>query len=1045
MSASGGAIPITPEYLLQALQAASSQSPELVQNASNQLKNWEKERGFWTLLQDAFLDRSLPLELRWIAVITLKQGVDKFWRKAAANSINKEEKTHIRSRLISSSIDELQPQLAVQNAVIIAKIARLEYPLDWPEVFTELTAIIRDSSQSISAEALVNGDASPLRLTRALSILLHVVKELATGRLVKTRANLQKVTPEIFKVLGRVYVQFVEVWPNLLSQQPSSPRTADVMTISLLTLKIMRRLMIAGYEFPNRMDEVVEFWGISSTQVWNFLNMESAIPGSNAAIMKLLRKHVINMGKLFHDLSTSHPAAFALMPRMLQLLGSYWEVIVAYGDMLAEQSKNMDVNGGVVVSEDSDAEERRVFREKIALQGMLLFRSCTKMIFNPVSTFKYRHQKEKDENKKATELLKTQLFTPTTIRHCMEVLVTKYFMLRPVDLEGWNEDPEAWSEQWENSVDSYEFLIRPCAEKLFMDLVVNYKSLADPLMNVFNTLPSISNDDILTKDAIYTAVGLAAPVLHPYMDFDQFLINTLVNEVQIGQQGYNILRRRTAILIGQWVSVKISEAARPVMYQIFQHLLAKEDPLNDLVVRLSAARSLKRCIYEWEFKIEGFLPFADDLFSKLMVLMDDVEQTDTRMGVLDVIGAIVERLEFRVADYAERIVRILPPLWEQTGDEHLFKQAILSIFTKLVAAMKGDSLRYHGMVVPLIRFSVQPESGMQVYLLEDALDLWDVTIKSTPTPVSQDLLDLVQYLLPCVELGTMTLKRVLDIIEGYVLLAPAEMIENYRVPMFNAFSSLLNELKPEFNGIVTNVVEIVIRAAEAMGGQQALNVVSAELVRSGFLRTVFEGIEGCWKAAQTTGPNRKYATLNPLVLTDYFMVLGRIALAGSGWFVEVIRIMAGEQGVERMMGWVLEEWFRHFGNIGHPKARKLNCLALTKLLETNERWILVKLQDLMTVWTDVIGELTEDAARENDALIYWLPDDSETPETPEKARRRQFAQSDPVHTLNVKEFVKHHLEKVQAENGGSEVFARDWLANVDKEVVTDFGKLGVYA
>lgn len=33
--------------------------------------------------QDAFLDRSLPVELRWIAIITLKQGVDKYWRKTA--------------------------------------------------------------------------------------------------------------------------------------------------------------------------------------------------------------------------------------------------------------------------------------------------------------------------------------------------------------------------------------------------------------------------------------------------------------------------------------------------------------------------------------------------------------------------------------------------------------------------------------------------------------------------------------------------------------------------------------------------------------------------------------------------------------------------------------------------------------------------------------------------------------------------------------------------------------------------------------------------
>ena len=293
----------------------------------------------------------------------------------------------------------------------------------------------------------------------------------------------------------------------------------------------------------------------------------------------------------------------------------------------------------------------------------------------------------------------------------MEILVTKYFTLRPSDLEGWAEDPEGWNEQWENAVESYEFLIRPCAEKLFNDLVVNYKEvLAQPLMGVFGSIESIAKDDILMRDAIYTAVGLAASVLHQNLNFDQFVNETLSNEVQISQPGYNIIRRRVAILIGQWVPIKISVETRPTLYKIMQHLLNREDPLNDLVVRLTAAHNLKRCIDEWDFRLEAFLPFADDIFHKLMGLISECEQTETRMGLLDVIGMVVDRLEHRVAPYAEQIVQILPPLWEQTGDEHLFKQAILSILTKLIGAMKDKSVQYHNMVIPLIRYSLEPGS-----------------------------------------------------------------------------------------------------------------------------------------------------------------------------------------------------------------------------------------------------------------------------------------------------------------------------------------------
>lgn len=89
------------------------------------------------------------------------------------------------------------------------------------------------------------------------------------------------------------------------------------------------------------------------------------------------------------------------------------------------------------------------------------------------------------------ELLKSELLNEHILINCMEVLVTKYFMLRKGDLEGWEEDPEAWSMAWEDASESWEFLIRPCAEKLFMDLVAHEKTkLAGPLKQVFDSCSS---------------------------------------------------------------------------------------------------------------------------------------------------------------------------------------------------------------------------------------------------------------------------------------------------------------------------------------------------------------------------------------------------------------------------------------------------------------------------------------------------------------------------------------------------------------------------
>lgn len=48
-----------------------------------------------------------------------------------------------------------------------------------------------------------------------------------------------------------------------------------------------------------------------------------------------------------------------------------------------------------------------------------------------------------------------------------------------------------------------------------------------------------------------------------------------------------------------------------------------------------------------------------------------------------------------------------------------------------------------------------------------------------------------------------------------------------------------------------------------------------------------------------------------------------------------------------------------------------------------------------------------------------------------------------MHAVNVVEFIKHHLARVQGENGGPDRFREDWVVNVDKYVLEGFAKLGV--
>ena len=150
------------------------------------------------------------------------------------------------------------------------------------------------------------------------------------------------------------------------------------------------------------------------------------------------------------------------------------------------------------------------------------------------------------------------------------------------------------------------------------------------------------------KDSLYSAIGLAAMSLEQHLDFNTFLQSTLVTEVQIRQQGYNLLRRRVAILLGQWVPVKPGELDRDAIYQIFQHLLDAQDPLNDLVVRITAGRQLTRVLETFEFSATGFMPYAPAILQGLMSLIQEVELADTKMGLLETIRVAVVKLEDHV-------------------------------------------------------------------------------------------------------------------------------------------------------------------------------------------------------------------------------------------------------------------------------------------------------------------------------------------------------------------------------------------------------------
>ena len=264
----------------------------------------------------------------------------------------------------------------------------------------------------------------------------------------------------------------------------------DDIESSLLALRVLRRLLIAGYGFPNRQTEVQEFWTVIEEQFAKMLSLVTQLSQpSHLGTQSLIERHLIQMSKLHLEMVRVHPAAFALLPNSVGLARAYWGLLTSFGQTFGSQTA---ITSGKVGT-DGDADEGDLpSMEKLSLKGLLLLRGCVKMVYSPAQTFKYQHAEDKEERKRAIAIMKTELLSEKTVRDMMETLVTHFFVFRPRDLREWEEEPGEWERREDGEGDVWEFSIRSCAEKLFLDLVINNKDLLiQPLLSVFNSVASM--------------------------------------------------------------------------------------------------------------------------------------------------------------------------------------------------------------------------------------------------------------------------------------------------------------------------------------------------------------------------------------------------------------------------------------------------------------------------------------------------------------------------------------------------------------------------
>ncbi|XP_042907797.1 importin-11 [Parasteatoda tepidariorum] len=744
--------------VLGALTKASSQNAELLKDAEIQLKSWETERGFYSILLNIACDINLHVNIRWLSALCIKNGVDRYWRKTAPNSIENEERIAIKQKLLMC-LNEQVNQIALQFAVIISKIARFDFPKEWAELFPTLL----NSTQSVNK----------LEQQRALLTMQHVIKALSSKRLTGDRRIFYQLTSTIFSNIFHQWINYSKLF--LQEVNGDALQVRELLDNSFLTLKILRKLVTFGFKECSKEPDAVNFILLIYQQIGPFLDCRMYLQ-NKGTVFDVCEKYIILLVKILRDVVDLQPFSF------VQFIQPTLECCITFCFNRSLQDK---------------------LYERLIVQFMNVVKSI-------LICQEYKPAKVIEEKNPLTieaHSIKVSFFTLPVLKEICDQLLSRYFLLTNEDISSWENSPEEFAS--EEGGESWKFSLRPCTEVFFLTLFHEFRNLLTPLVvEVLQNSQTTKTTDlfgILKKDAVYNAVGLAAFDLYDEIDFDAWFTNVLIAELQNKEPGYHIIRRRVIWLIGQWVGVKMSPDMRPLLYEVILKMLNSEE---NLIVRLAASNTLKVAVDDFEFNSEQFLPFLEGFTTALFLLLKEVKECDLKMSILHVISFVVERMGSEIRPHAEALLHYLPQLWDTCGDHNMLRCAIISCFVHLVQGLGTLSESLQPLLVPMIALSTDVHQPPHVYLLEDGLDLWWAILDNTSV-CPDELLKLASHLFPLLEYKGDSLPPCIRIAEAYLLLNPKDFLKNYGQALVETFHGTIKDMKSEGVDMLLKVVETV--------------------------------------------------------------------------------------------------------------------------------------------------------------------------------------------------------------------------------------------
>ncbi|XP_042022562.1 importin-11-like [Salvia splendens] len=240
-----------------------------------------------------------------LAQLESRPGFCSCLMKCLCWGLGNEEKMHLRQKLLSHLREE-NHQIAHTLAVLISKIARIDYPKEWPDLL------------SVLAQQLWSDDT--LTSHRIFFILFRILKELSTKRLTSDQRTFSEIASQFFDYSWKLWqTDLQKILPGFLVLAQNNPELHqdDMYLICerwFLCSKIIRQLIVSGFQsdakFLQEVQPVKKVCPIMLNAIQSFLTYYSSFQEKHPKFLDFLKKSCTKLMKILIACQQRHPYSF---------------------------------------------------------------------------------------------------------------------------------------------------------------------------------------------------------------------------------------------------------------------------------------------------------------------------------------------------------------------------------------------------------------------------------------------------------------------------------------------------------------------------------------------------------------------------------------------------------------------------------------------------------------------------------------------------------------------------------------------------------------